>query len=135
MRGKLLYPPGTCPFDETHSTAAGMHMCLSPDSRCVSTDYNWHKDLLAPGIDGTVMHIEHQVNSVAVYVCSDDTSCHIQPYAVEHLLCLALPAYDDWGALLSFMWQHTAYCRSRRTDYRSSALTTSHIARLAEQRA
>ena len=101
---ELLYLLGTCPFNEMHNAAAGMRMCLSPDGRCVPTGYNWHKDSLAPGIDGTIVHIEHHVDSVAIYVCSDDASCHIQPYAVEDLLCLILPAYDNWEALLSFMW-------------------------------
>ena len=102
MRGKQLYPPGTRPFDETHSAAAGMRVCLSPDGRCVPTDYNWCKDPLAPSINGTVMRIEHHVDGVAVYIRSDDTSRHIQPYTVEHLLRLVPPAHDDWGALLSF---------------------------------
>ena len=92
MHSKLLYPPSTHPFDATHSAAAGMHVCLSPNSRCVPTDYNWCKDLLAPSINGTVMHIEHHVDSVAVYIHSDDTSHHVQPYTVEHLLHLVLPA-------------------------------------------
>ena len=59
--------------------------------------YNWCKDSLAPSIDGTVVRIEHHVDGVAVYVRSDDASRHVQPYAVEHLLRLVPPAYDDWG--------------------------------------
>ena len=110
MHSELLYPPGTCLFDETHSTAAGMCVCLSPDGKCVPTGYNWGKDSLAPGIDGTVMCIEHCVDGMAIYVCSDDTSCHVQPYAVEDLLCLIPPAYDDSGALLSFVRRHAVYC-------------------------
>ena len=95
MHNKL---PGTC------------RMCLSPDGRCVPTDYNWCKDLLAPSINGTVVCIKHHADSVAVYICSDDAWCHIQPYTAEHLLHLVLPAYDDWEALLSFMRRHAAYC-------------------------
>ena len=87
-----------------------MCACLKIDSRRVPTDYNWCKDPLAPSIDGTVVCIKHHVDGVAVYVRSDDASRHVQPYAVEHLLRLVLPAYDDWGALLGFARRHAAYC-------------------------
>ena len=113
MRSKLLYPPGTRPFNETHSTAAGMRMCLSPDGRRVPTNYDWCTDSPAPSINGTVVRIEHRVDGVAVYVSSDDASRHIQPYAVEHLLCLVPPTYDDRGALLGFARRHAVYCSVR----------------------
>ena len=70
-----------------------MCMCMSPDSRCVPTDYNWCKDLLAPSIDGTVMCIEHHVDGITVYVCSNDDSCYDMPYNVKDLLCLVPLAY------------------------------------------
>ena len=100
VRSELSYRPGTRPFDATRSTAAGMHVCLSPDGRCVPTDYNWCKDPLAPGIDDTVVRIEHHVDGITVYVRSDDDSRYNTPYDVRDLLRLVPPAFDNWGALL-----------------------------------
>ena len=113
MRSELLYPPGTRPFDETHNAAAGMRVCLSPNGKHVPTGYNWREDSLAPDIDGTIVHIEHRVDSVAVYVCSDDASRHVQPYAVEDLLRLVPPAYDIFSlnALLLMLNINTQGCQ------------------------
>ena len=114
VRNELLCPPGTRPFDTAHNAAAGMRVCLSPDGRRVPTGYDWdYEDSLTPSIDGTVVRIEHHVDGVAVYVRSDDASRHVRPYAVEHLLRLVPPAYDDWGALLGFARRHAAYCSVR----------------------
>ena len=65
--------------------------------------YNWCKDPLAPSIDGTIVCIEHHVDGIAVYICSDDDLCYDMPYDVKDLLCLVPLAYDNWGALLDFV--------------------------------
>ena len=77
-----------------------MFFSISPP--CRRGDFFKSVLVCAPGVDGTIVHIEHHVDSITVYVCSDDDSCYDTPYNVKDLLHLVPPAHDNWGALLDF---------------------------------
>ena len=63
-----------------------------------------------PDIDSTVVHIQHDVDGVLIYVRSDDDLHDITAYAASNLLHMVMLAYNEWAALLTFVWQHMTCC-------------------------
>ena len=68
---------------------------LEPQQQACPPAYDWCDDPLTPDVDGTVVRIWHDVDSVLVYVRSDDDSCGIAAYTACDLLHMVMLAHDQ----------------------------------------